>query len=108
MTFDFETRWGLQHGCTLRADRYANNNHIAISVWCEDGPYADLTVNLNSTSKWPDFYGFVDVNNFPEAEYLIKKLKIGKPVEGGFGFSGMCAYPLYRFNITKIEEYTEE
>ena len=105
MTFDFESRWGLQRGCTLSIGRYANNNHIAISVWCEDGPYANMTVNMNSTSLWPDFYGFVDVNNFPEAEYLIRKLKIGKPVEGEFGISGMCEYPLYRFYITEVEKY---
>ena len=108
MTFNIETRWGIQRGCTLSVDRYANNNHIAISVWCEDGPYAGLTVNLDSTKTWPENYGFVDVNNFPDAEYLIKKLKIGKPVDGGFGISGFCAYPLYEFDLAKIEKYTEE
>lgn len=105
MTFDFESRWGLQRGCTLSVDKYANNNHIAISVWCEDGPYSNLTVNLPRTAKWPEYYGYVDVNNFPDAERLIAQLGIGKRIENEIGFSGMCAYPLYRFYITKIRKY---
>lgn len=104
MTFDFESRWGLQHGCTLSVDRYANNNHIAITAWCDDGPNV-VTVNIPQTSKWPENYGYVDVHNFPDAERLIAKLGIGKRIENEIGIAGMNAYPLYRFYITKIRKY---
>lgn len=72
-------------------------NRVALQLWCEDGPYATLSVNLpDQYIKDPAGEFFVDTNNCPFAEEFLVKNGIAKPVEGGFGFSGFCMYPLYR------------
>lgn len=103
--FTIKTYFSTVSDCYLEADTYANNKHIAIEVFSEsEGPYASLTVNLDTTKKYPKNYGYVDTNNFPEAEYVINKLGIGEDT-GLFGFSGMCIYPLYKFDLEKIKQY---
>lgn len=105
-TFEIETAWSHYDNCTLSQSEYANNGHIALSVWCDDGPLADLTVNLDTTKKYPKNYGYVDTNNFPTATMLIYRLGIGTWT-GTTGQSGWCEYPLYEFDLEKIKEYTE-
>lgn len=102
-SFKVKTMWETCT-CTMSVSKYADNKHIAIQLWCEDGPFATLTVNLRETKKYPENFGFVDTNNAPFAESLIKRLKIGKPT-GKYAHSGFCAYPLYEFDAGKIAEY---
>lgn len=104
-TFDVVTRFGTEKNCSLSVGRYADNDHIAIQIWCADGPYATLTVNLPETKKHPKNFAYVDVNNFPQAIELIKRLKIGKLVKQ-FGYSGFCAYPLFAFDEDKVHDYS--
>ena len=104
-TFGVKTQWSNSQNCILTLGLYSNNEHIAIGVYSlDEGPFAKLTVNLDSTDKWPLHYGYVDTNNFPEAEELIERLHIGRPV-GVFGSSGFCWYPLYEFYEEVIKNY---
>ena len=104
-TFEVSTPYSHVTDCVLMSDRYSNNNHIAIEIYSiEEGPFADITVNLPETSKYPENYGFVDTNNFPGATRVIEELGIGE-FTGRFGFSGFCTYPLYAFDVDKINEY---
>ena len=103
--FTVTTPYGGREICTMSTNRYENNNHLAIQLWCEDGPFATMTVNLRGTRQYPENFAFVDVNNCPWAPALIKKLGIGKPTNK-YGISGFCSYPLYEFDMRKIAEYT--
>ena len=81
---------------------YVNNGNLAVVLKDEnDGPFATLTVNLSE--KLAEDCAYVDTNNCPFAERFILGNKLGEPT-GRFGFSGYCCYPLYKFNLSKIEE----
>lgn len=102
--FAVKTRWTTYDNCELVMNRYADNNHVALSVFSpEEGPIANITVNLPSLKHYKDDCAFVDTNNFPEAEGLIHQLGIGKDT-GIMIPSGFCLYPLYKFDIQKIKE----
>ena len=73
-------------------------------MWCEDGPYAILTVNLSQKCK-PNC-AFVDTNNCPWAENFIEKYKLGMPT-GDMKMSGFCIYPEYEFDLAEIAKYAE-
>lgn len=87
-------------------DIYADNNNLAIMLYEKETgeSLAVLTVNLDS--DLPIEYGFVDVNNCPWAEDFIKENKLGEHTRQ-FWFSGFCAYPLYKFDLSKISLYSE-
>jgi len=105
-TFDVHTMWGIEKDCTLSVGKYDNNGHIAIQIWCEDGPFATLTVNLPATKKLPMNQAFVDTNNFPGGPALIKQLGIGKRIAGS-AVSGFCSYPLYEFDEEALRNWAE-
>lgn len=73
--------------------KYYNGN-LRIQLWCEDGPYATLTTNVEK--KLPEGMAYVDTNNVPQAEEFIKKYNLGV-YQGKFKMSGFCFYPLYKF-----------
>lgn len=103
--FEVSTPYSHVTDCVLVSDRYANNDHISLEIFSvEEGPFANITVNLPQTKMWPENFGFVDVNNFPQALSVIEKLGIGRHT-GQFATSGFCVYPLYRFDEDKIAEY---
>ena len=107
-TFEVKTQWSECDDCVLVRNRYADNDHIALSIYSlSEGPYAGLTVNLDQTDKLPKNFGFVDTNNFPEAPELIGKLGIGK-FTGEYGASGFCVYPLFEFDEEAIKKYVLE
>ena len=108
MTFDVKTRWATYPKCYLRIGKYANNDHVAISVWsAEEGPIADITVNIRGIENCLPDCSCVDVNNFPEATRIIKELGIGK-YRGCELVSGWCAYPVYEFDMEKLNQYKGE
>ena len=103
--FDVSTKYEKYRDCIISQAKYANNGHIALEIWNEEGPITNLTVNLAETRNYPENYGFVDTNNFPEAVELIERLGIGTHV--GYGNSGFCTYPLYAFDVDAINTYSE-
>lgn len=86
----------------MERSTYFNNKSLAIQLTCIDEeygfkePFAMLTVNLDDGMA-NDEYAYVDTNNCPWAEEFIEENNLGSPT-GIMGFSGYCAYPLYRFN----------
>lgn len=99
-TYTLKTQWGTTENITLEVTKYATKPHnLAIQAWCDDGPYATLTVNLGKMLESDKAY--VDTNNFPEAESFIKKYRLGKPT-GNYAYSGFCSYPLYQFDLKKL------
>ena len=87
---------------------------IAVDLWCDEGPYASLTVCLDlflkkeskkaATEKG---IGIVDTNNCPWAPAFIKKYGFGRPTIMSKS-SGYCTYPLYRFDLEKIDQLSKE
>lgn len=90
---------------TIETANYANNGNLAIQLWCEDGPYATLTVNLNHKCK--SNCAFVDINNCPWAEEFIAQYGLGVPT-GNMQASGWCIYPEYEFDLDEVNKYVEE
>ena len=81
---------------------YANNGTLAIQLWCEEEPFAMLTVNLDEPHRAECQY--VDTNNCPWAEQFIAEYNLGAPT-GNYGISGFCIYPEYRFDIEELKKY---
>ena len=103
--FTVTTQFGKTR-CTMSASKYADRQgHIALQLWCEDGPFATITVNLGGIGEFEKNVSAVDTNNCPWAPALIKRLNIGTPT-GEYVRSGFCAYPLYTFDLERIREYT--
>lgn len=82
---------------TLEITEYRKpKGRVALQLWCEDGPYATVSVNLpNEPCKEGQF--FVDTNNCPWAEAWLEKNDIATD-DGYLSFSGYCAYPRYTLN----------
>lgn len=92
--------WGVED-VTICKTKYAKGG-LAIQLYCDDGPYARLTVNLKPV---PEGFAYVDTNNVPFAEEFINRYKLGKYVVGQDAISGFCVYPLYHFDMGKLNEY---
>ena len=101
MTATVKTFFG-QDEVNIEITSYANNKSLAIQLWCEDGPFATLTVNLDGERE--EGCQYVDVNNCPWAEQFIYKYKLGT-FTGNIGYSGFCAYPEFKFNIEELKKY---
>lgn len=102
--------WEEEYEVYLEKDSYSDNDSLAILVFdASDGsPFAVLTVNLDETpwcyqhAKDKESVAFVDINNNTWAEKFIKDNKLGEPI-GRYGHSGFCSYPLYRFDLSKLD-----
>ena len=102
MKFKF---YGEEYNLFLTIDKYMNNDNIAISIWdTEEGPFADLTVNV---CDLPEGLACIDTNNFKEGIDLIKKYDLGT-FTNNFVTSGYCTYPVYALNMDNIKKYVEE
>lgn len=105
MTFTVDTEYSHQEDCIFAIGQYQGNGHIAVAIYSlSEGPFANVTVNLDTTDNYPENFGYVDTNNFPEAEAIIKNLGIGKKTNI-VGRSGFCFYPLYEFDVEAIKKY---
>ena len=97
----------------VEIDRYNADNSLAIQLysWCKDyggfnEPFAMLTVCLNDKTIKKDNMSYLDTNNCPWGEDFVEKYGLGKPT-GMLGFSGYCAYPLYEWDLDKLNELME-
>lgn len=88
----------------LRLAEYSSNGNIALSLWCDDGPFSMMSVNIEDL---PDNHVALDINNFPEGITLMQKYKLGKRTDEEL-FSGFCIYPVYELNMNEVMKYVEE
>ena len=99
--------WGHEYEVSLNSQKYSQNGNLAITMdYLDDEfnawlPFANLTVNLGE--KLPPNKAYVDTNNCPWAREFIVMYGLGK-FTGKIGMSGWCEYPMYEFDMNKIEE----
>ena len=95
-----KTEYGNYEITSVAMSRYRADNSLAIELWCDDGPFARLTVCLIDKLKENESY--VDTNNCPWAEDFIEEYGLGEIV--GCKASGYCLYPRVAFNMDRIRE----
>ena len=77
---------------------------VAIELVCADGePFAMLTVSIDDSPFYAYGFAYVDTNNCPWAEDFIEEYGLGVKKDY-YGHSGFCDYPLYFFDVEKINE----
>lgn len=83
----------------LNCGLYTANNNLVLTLFDpEDGPFANITVNIKDL---PADHFCVDINNFPEAETILTENKLAEPTEVSFR-SGFCIYPVYKLTMDKF------
>ena len=104
-TFKLQTRFGTTEHVTLSVSSYLDNKSLYVGMMTADDdipePYGGVTVNLSGTV--PAYCAYIDVNNMPEAEEFLVKNGIAE-FTGMTKGSGLCTYPLYRFNPERLRE----
>ena len=104
-TFDLTTEYATYKDCYFIINKYQMSDGVALEIWNdEDGPIARITTCITPVFKANEAY--LDTNNCPWAEELVKKLGIAKHANG-LAISGFCRYPLYEFDMDKVNEYVE-
>lgn len=88
-------------------DTYMSNGSLAVSLYDGKEMVAVITVNIDASDCiGTDDCAYVDTNNCVWVEEFLQDNKIAFPT-GEYGFSGFCAYPLYKFDLRKLEEYKD-
>lgn len=93
--------------CYLERDSYAYDGGLYLAIHSlSEGPMAHLTVNLvdNFLSLLGPDIAYLNVNNIPCGSELVERLGIGVNLYA-YRTSGFCTYPLYKFDLQKIDEY---
>lgn len=70
-------------------------------------PWADVTVELMNVRQPKEWEAYIDTNNSPGMENFLQKNNLAEPT-GYVGRSGMCVYPMYRFNKEALMEAAPE
>ena len=84
--------------------RYSMNNNLCINmVEVNEGPWSTLTTNFDVALAPNE--AFVDTNNNTGIAEILVENGIAEPTGKGIK-SGFCTYPLFKFNLDKVEEYT--
>ena len=90
--------------CWVTVDRYVRDMSLAIQLWCDDGPFATLTVCLVDKTLDPG-ESYVDTNNCPWAMEMIEEFGLGVPT-GRTGVSGFCSYPVVKWDMDALMKHT--
>ena len=102
-----ETKHETYHDCYLIVDSYLADSSLVLEIWNDEyGPIARITTCLHRLTVHED-EAFVDTNNCPWAEDFIREYQLGE-FTGRNDESGFCTYPLYKFDIRKIREYSRK
>lgn len=103
---ELNDRWGT-HQVVLVVTKYYNDN-LCIKLLEDDGecrvPYANLTTNF--PMKLLSDEACVDENNLPGAVAFIMENSLGH-FTGKSVHSGYCIYPIFKFDMEKLERHTE-
>ena len=101
-----KTTFGTYKNCWLELNKYVYDNSLAIMIHnMEDGPIAKITTCSDGFSLQKN-EAYIDTNNCPWAEDFIREYQLGKPT-GRKARSGYCEYPVYRFDMDRLEEFAE-
>lgn len=104
MELKVKTEFSEYRNCYLMINRYVADDSIYIELMNDEcGPIATLTTCLNDWSI-NENETYLDTNNCPWVEKLIKKYHLGKPT-GHKRRSGWCEYPLYEIDMTELNKY---
>lgn len=103
--YTVKTEWGT-YDVALGKHAYHKPRTLAVQAACIKGgkTFATLTVNLDGytgAGLQSDTRTFVDTNNCPWAEKFLRENGIAKPT-GIVMQSGFCSYPLYEFDLSKL------
>ena len=103
-TYKLKDSWGDIVDITFTKANYEKRygGGFAIQMWCEDGPYATLTVNLYP-KKCEKNCAFVDTNNL--GFKIVEWLESNGIAEWTYRIerSGFCEYPEMKFNAEFLE-----
>ena len=103
MLTDIKTRYGNYKVDFISTDTYIHDGSPAITAWSRaEGPIAIITVCLEDIRLEPN-QSYVDTNNCPWAPEWIEENKLGIKTNRT-ARSGFCTYPLYEFDMERIEE----
>ena len=103
MLTEIKTRWGDYKVDFLSVDTYMADNSPALMAWSRTvGPIATITVCLDDNRLKPN-ESYVDTNNCPWAPEWIEENGLGRNT-GKRARSGYCTYPLYQFDMKRIDE----
>lgn len=92
--------WGNEYDVWLEVGHYKSGG-LAIQLWCDEGPFATLTVCLD-TNLLNERCAAIDTNNFPKAEKFIADYNLGKFTGRKFR-SGWFVYPEYEFDMDELK-----
>lgn len=96
--------------CWFELQRYVADNSLAIIIKNDFGAIAKITVCLEGSYaqgvNLANDSSFVDSNNYPWAVGFLERNGFGKRTGISIG-SGYCQYPLVKFDIKKLQEYSE-
>ncbi len=85
-------------------NHYSMNNNLCINmVAVNEGPWSTLTKNFDVNLE-PD-EAFIDTNNNAGIDEILVANGIAEPTGKGIR-SGFCIYPLFKFNLDVVEQYT--
>lgn len=94
--------YGDTYKVWLGSSQYTSNGKLAVIMFDDVEEFTDVSVNIHDTYHIPSSdMAFIDTNNNPWLEEFLQKNRIAEPM-GVHGFSGFCAYPLYRFDLSKL------
>ena len=107
----YTSEYGTVHDLTFMRSRYTDNGRPCVEAWCEEGPYADVTVNIWAPLTEIDGYHVhVDTNNCAHlVEWMCSQGLMTKT--GLVGRSGWCEYPEVELNhewYDSLPSYEEE
>lgn len=107
-TYTLKTPWGTETVWAIK--RQYQKGTLAVELLSQYEvywePYAVITVNLDpytGMDRQSDKKAYIDTNNCPWAETFLKENGIASPC-GENAAGGFCTYPLYEFNLTKLDE----
>lgn len=90
---------GSRTACWLDVGHYSNNGNLAVQMYCDEGPFATITVNTSVQLEAP----LAAVKTYAENEFvpaMLRRYKIAEPK--GFYADGM---PVYKFDMDEIAKY---
>lgn len=100
--------YGKTYHLAIDLDHYRADNSLAISLVDSKTfePFDTITVCLPGEHKpYQEEYVFIDTNNCSWAIDFIVKNGLGTQVNGWYGKSGFCQYPLFKMDMEKLKEF---